>query len=164
MILHTDSNGWETDYDAKYNVTEDVSITLKPYIDFTVEFACKLFGGLIDLSSGIKAEPSFPFVTTATATQSINETGAVSYPNSTSSSTCANGLSEDINFEFDVTAFATKWVDITLYVSILSSLLYDWDRGRPTIYIKEHRSNRETGIQSRYLGRLSQLLRQASLK
>lgn len=97
-------------------MTEDVSLTLRPYIDFTVEFACKLFGGLIDLSTGVTAEPSFPFVTTAAAVQTINTTsGAVTYPNSTSSVACANGLGEDIDFKFDIIAFATQWVDITLY-------------------------------------------------
>lgn len=110
------SNGWETDYDATFNVTEDATITLTPYIDFTVEFACSLFDGLLDLSTGIKAEPSFPFTTTIEATQSVNTTaGTVTYPNATSTSTCANGLSEDIDFKFDVIAFATKWIDITLY-------------------------------------------------
>lgn len=106
------TSGWETDHTANFNVSEDVSLTLKPYIDFTVEFACKLFDGLVDLSTGVKAEPSFPFTTTATATQDINGTsGAVSYPNST----CANGLKEEIDFQFDVIAFATEWVSITLY-------------------------------------------------
>lgn len=110
------SAGWETDYSARFNLTEDLSLTLKPYIDFTVEFACKLFDGLIDLSTGIKAEPSFPMTTTATATQSFNTTnGTVTYPNATSSNTCANGLKEDIDFKFDVIAFATEWLDVTLY-------------------------------------------------
>lgn len=114
------SSGWQTDYDASFNVTEDVSVTLKPYVDFTVEFACKLFGGLLDLSTGVKAEPAFPFVTTAAATQDFSNAtagagAAVTYPNSTASAACANGLSEDVDFQFDVTAFATKWVDITLY-------------------------------------------------
>lgn len=100
-------------------------------IDFTVEFACKLFDGLIDLSSGVKAEPSFPFVTTASLTQSVNTTsGSVTYPNATSSSTCANGLSEEISFQFDVIAFATKWVDVTLYEykTDLWSGCLDWFR------------------------------------
>lgn len=106
------SDGWETDYSATFNLTEDLSLTVKPFIDFKVQFACKLFSGLVDLSTGIKAEPSFPFTTTATATESFNTTaGTVSYPNST----CANGLKEDIDFEFDIIAFATKWVDVTLY-------------------------------------------------
>lgn len=91
-------------------------LTILNSIDFTVEFACKLFDGLIDLSTGVKAEPSFPFVTTAELTQTHNTTsGSVTYPNATSTSSCANGLSEEISFEFDVTAFATKWVSISLY-------------------------------------------------
>lgn len=70
----------------------------------------------MDLSTGVKAEPSFPFVTTATATQSYNTTsGNWTYPNATASSTCANGLSENIDFQFDIIAFATKWVSVTLY-------------------------------------------------
>lgn len=100
-------------------------------MDFTVEFACELFGGLIDLSTGIKAEPSFPFVTTAAFTQTVNTTsGDVTIPDSTSTLTCANGLSEDIDFQFDIVAFATEWVDITLYeykADIWSGCL-DWFR------------------------------------
>lgn len=105
------SAGWTAEHDATFNVTEDVKVTLKPFVDFTVEFACNLFDGLIDLSTGVKAEPSFPFITAATATQDFNATGAVSYPNTT----CANGLSEEVDFEFAVIAFATSWDNTTLY-------------------------------------------------
>lgn len=105
------SYGWTTEHEATFNVTEDVQITLKPFIDFTVELACNLFDGLIDLSTGVKAEPSFPMITTATATQNINSTGAVTYPNTT----CANGLSEEVEFEFEIIAFASKWLSTTLY-------------------------------------------------
>lgn len=90
-----------------------------------------MFSGLIDLSTGIKAEPSFPFVTKAAFTQTVNGTsGDVTSPNSTSTLACANGLSEDIDFKFDVIAFATQWVSITLYeyeVDIWSGCL-DWFR------------------------------------
>lgn len=100
-------------------------------IDFTVEFACKVFGGLIDLSTGIKAEPSFPLVTTVDFTQTVNTTsGNVTHPNSTALFSCANGLSEDLDFQFDVIAFATQWLDITLYeykVDIWSGCI-DWLR------------------------------------
>ncbi|KUI63953.1 hypothetical protein VM1G_10694 [Cytospora mali] len=105
------SSGWTPDHEATFNVTEDVQLTLKPFVDFTVEFACNLFDGLIDLSTGVKAEPSFPFVTTATATQAINSTGAVTFPNTT----CANGLSQEVEFGFEIVAFATNWVNATLY-------------------------------------------------
>lgn len=107
------SAGWETGHDANFSLTEGVSLTVKPYVDFTVQFACKLFDGLVDLSTGVKAQPSFPFTTTATATQDfVNATsGAVSFPNAT----CANGLKEDIDFEFDIVAFVSQWVSVTLY-------------------------------------------------
>lgn len=107
----SNSYGWTTEKEATYSVKEGGQITLKPFIDFKVEFACQLFDGLLDLSTGVKAEPSFPFITTATATQNLNATGALTFPNST----CANGLSEEIAFDFGVTAFATEWVDMTLY-------------------------------------------------
>lgn len=114
-VINWDSStsaGWEKTHTANFNVSEELSLTLKPYIDFTVEFACKLFGGLVDLSTGVTAEPSFPFTTTATATQTVNSTsGEVTYPNST----CANGLKQEIDFQFDITAFATQWVSINLY-------------------------------------------------
>lgn len=106
------STGWETDHDASFRTSENVKVTLKPFVDFTVEFACNLFDGLLDLSTGVKAQPSFPFITAATATQDLNATaGTMSMPNST----CANGLSETIQFEFAVSAFATEFVTATLY-------------------------------------------------
>lgn len=107
------SYGWATERRATYNTTEAAVLTLKPFVDFTVEFACSLFDGLLDLSTGVTAEPSFPFVTTATATQYHNATGGVAYPNSTQ--TCANGLSEEIDFEFTITAFATQFLSVKLY-------------------------------------------------
>ncbi|KAJ0116173.1 hypothetical protein J7T55_005119 [Diaporthe amygdali] len=115
-MVHWDqstSYGWTTEKTATYNTTEKAQLTLKPFIDFTVEFACELFDGLLDLSTGITAEPSFPFVTTATATQYHNATGGVTYPNSTD--TCLNGLSEEIDFEFTIKAFATQFLSVTLY-------------------------------------------------
>ncbi|KAK7731535.1 hypothetical protein SLS53_008775 [Cytospora paraplurivora] len=105
------SSGWTTEHEASFIVTEDVQITLRPFIDFTVEFACNLFDGLIDLSTGIKAEPSFPLTTTATATQDFDASGNVTFPNTT----CANGLSEDVEFEFEIIAFATELLNTTLY-------------------------------------------------
>ncbi|ROV87996.1 hypothetical protein VSDG_09191 [Cytospora chrysosperma] len=105
------STGWETDHDASFRTSENVKVTLKPFVDFTVEFACNLFDGLLDLSTGVKAQPSFPFITAATATQDLNSTGTMSFPNAT----CANGLSETIQFEFAVSAFATEFVSATLY-------------------------------------------------
>lgn len=113
-LIHWDdstSSGWTTEHEASFNVTEDVQITLKPFIDFTVEFACNLFDGLIDLSTGVKAEPSFPLTTTAAATQDFDASGNVTYPNTA----CANGLSEDVEFEFEVIGFATKLLNTTLY-------------------------------------------------
>lgn len=107
------SYGWTTEKHATYNTTETAQLTLKPFIDFTVEFACDLFDGLLDLSTGVTAEPAFPFITTATATQYHNATGGVTYPNSTE--TCDNGLSEEIDFTFTITAFATQFLSVKLY-------------------------------------------------
>lgn len=110
------SRGWEEQKEAVFNITEEITVTIQPFVDFTVEFACSLFGDLLDLSTGVKAEPSFPFVTSASATQSYNSsTGNWTHPNTTKSDFCANGLSEDIDFNFDIIAFATQWVNINLY-------------------------------------------------
>lgn len=105
------SDGWNTDHEATFDISENVKITLKPFVDFTVEFACNLFDGLLDLSTGVKAEPSFPFITAATATQDLNSTGSMTFPNAT----CANGLSEVVEFEFAIIAFATEFLSTTLY-------------------------------------------------
>lgn len=135
-----DSHGWDIERDASFNVTQDFGLTLQPYIDFTVEFACEIFGGLIDLGTGVKAEPSFPFTTTflapsqgqppdsqnttlapAAATYLNSTGGAPVYPNSTVArrqEVCASGVREDIAFQFDIIAFATKFLSTSLYVSL----------------------------------------------
>lgn len=121
------SYGWTKEKHVTYNTTETAQLTLKPFIDFTVEFACDLFNGLLDLSTGVTAEPSFPFITTATATQYHNATGGVTYPNSTE--TCDNGLSEEIDFVFTITAFATQFLSVTLYeykAELYKSCLLSW--------------------------------------
>lgn len=106
------STGWEVQHDTAFNVSEDVKVTLKPSIDFTVEFACNVLDGLIDLSTGIKAQPSFPFITSATLTQDLNATGAA---DPTPTEACGNGLGEKVQFEFSIIAFASKWVSAMLY-------------------------------------------------
>ncbi|POS70678.1 hypothetical protein DHEL01_v210927 [Diaporthe helianthi] len=121
------SYGWAEEKHVTYNTTETAQLKLRPFVDFTVEFACDLFDGLIDLSTGVTAEPSFPFVTTTTLTQYHNATGGIAYPNSTE--TCDNGLSEEIDFVFTVTAFATQFLTVTLYeykAELYKSCLLSW--------------------------------------
>lgn len=121
------SYGWTEEKHVTYNTTETAQLTLKPFVDFTVEFACDLFDGLLDLSTGVTAEPSFPFITTATATQYHNATGGLTYPNSTE--TCDNGLSEEIDFVFTITAFATQFLHVKLYeykAELYKSCLLSW--------------------------------------
>jgi hypothetical protein len=107
------SDGWTKERHVTYNTTEQAQLTLTPFVGFTVEFACDLFDGLLDLSTGVTAKPSFPFTTTATSTQHLNSTGGVTFPNSTE--TCANGLREEVDFVFNISAFATKFLKVTLY-------------------------------------------------
>lgn len=116
------SSGWVPTFTATANVTEKAEVELTPSMDVTAELEISLFGGLLDLSTGVKAEPKFPVDFTVEATESA--TGSVGSSNGTDTASgsaslptgsCENGADADIKFEFTLTAFATQWASVTLY-------------------------------------------------
>lgn len=125
--------GWLPTYTATANVTEKAQVGLTTSFDITAELEVSLFGGLLDLSTGVKASPKFPVEFTVAATESVTAstedgtvTGSASLPSDTE--TCQNGVDIDVNFALTVTAFATKWMTATLYeyTNDIFSECYTW--------------------------------------
>lgn len=117
------ADDWLPVYTAVANVTEKAEVSLTPSMDVTAELAISLFGGLLDLSTGVTAQPKFPVDFTVTATESVtgsvgtsaNGTLEASASGSLPNGTCENGVNADVEFAFTVTAFATQWMTVTLY-------------------------------------------------
>jgi len=78
----------------------------------TVQIEISIFGGIIDLSTGLIASSGFTNDFVLTAATGVDLTG---YEDLTNATTCENGLAVDSEFVFDVVAFATQWYKTTLY-------------------------------------------------
>jgi hypothetical protein len=76
-----------------------------------VEIALVVFGGLIDLSTGLTAKPSFDNSFVLTADEDVDLTGVTG----TSGGACGEGLLLKSTFNFELDAFATEWYSTDLY-------------------------------------------------
>ncbi len=114
-LLNSTANthsGWAPTYSANINPTGEVAVNLNPAATLTVEIAIDLFGGLIDLSTGLTAA--------ATSNNSLILTGAAGADLSgieglNNKGTCDEGLALISNFIFNLKAIATEWYSTTLY-------------------------------------------------
>jgi hypothetical protein len=108
---HSSASGWTPTYSCHADVSEKVEVDINPSASVAVELAFTLLGGLIDLSSGIKATPGFTNKFTISAEETIDGNG-ITLP---SGEACDQGIALKSDFFFNVTAFASKWVKKTLY-------------------------------------------------
>jgi hypothetical protein len=109
---NTATSGWTPTYIANATISGVAEAQLNPTAKLTVEIEISIFGGLVDLSTGLTASPGFTNDFILTGSAGVDLTG---YKNLTNSSTCENGLAIDSEFVFDVVAFATEWYSTTLY-------------------------------------------------
>ncbi|TDZ99615.1 hypothetical protein C8034_v000034 [Colletotrichum sidae] len=126
LVDHANSaaTGWEPEYSSYANVTEAADARVDASADLTVQLAVELFGGLVDLSSGLTATPGFDNVFRLRGQQDLglagNFTGkaaemAASLPKDGLVCAEQNGVEFKTEFYFKLTAFATKWWDADLY-------------------------------------------------
>lgn len=109
---NTATSGWVPTYSASATISGVAEAQLNPTASLTVEIEISLFGGLIDLSTGLTASPGFTNDFILTSAAGVDLTG---YEDLTNATTCENGLAIDSEFVFDVVAFATQWYSTTLY-------------------------------------------------
>jgi hypothetical protein len=109
---NTATSGWVPTYSASATISGVAEAQLNPSASLTVEIEISIFGGLIDLSTGLTASPGFTNDFILTAAAGVDLSG---YKDLTNAATCENGLAIDSDFVFDVVAFATEWYSTTLY-------------------------------------------------
>ncbi|KAH7319241.1 hypothetical protein BKA65DRAFT_97374 [Rhexocercosporidium sp. MPI-PUGE-AT-0058] len=108
----TGVSGWTPTYSASADINGQVQAYFNPSAILTVEIAAKVFGGLIDLSTGLTARPGFDNSFVLTGGVGVDLGGV---KNITNTASCSQGLQLHSNFTFGLDAFATQWYKGTLY-------------------------------------------------
>ena len=109
---NTATSGWVPTQSASANISGQAEAQLNPTASLTVEIAINIFGGLIDLSTGLTAKPGFTNDFILTAAEGVDLSGVQKL---TTNGTCQEGLEIESNFVFSVDAFATEWYSTELY-------------------------------------------------
>lgn len=120
---NTESSGWEPEYESFANITKasEVQLDIGPAVTVALQF--KLLGGLVDLSSGIRAVPGFGNnfkLRRESADDDDDEINlAVGMEKPEDAVACTDADTDTFeyasDFFFKVTAFATRWWDKDLY-------------------------------------------------
>lgn len=112
----TGASGWTPKYTASATVDADGTVELNPYVQLGVELAVKFLGGLLDLSSGIKANATLSNVLTAEVGIAAGTGTGVTVPSGANASgVCDPGLEYKSDFLFVVTGFVTQFYSATLW-------------------------------------------------
>jgi len=121
----TTTSGWVPTYSVSAEISGQASAEFNPTASLKVEIALVVFGGLIDLSTGLTAKPGFDNSFVLTADEEVDLTGVTG----TSGGTCGEGLLLKSTFNFELDAFATEWYSTDLYsVSIpIVDECFSWD-------------------------------------
>ncbi|KAH7381060.1 hypothetical protein BKA64DRAFT_685577 [Cadophora sp. MPI-SDFR-AT-0126] len=125
---NTVTSGWDPVYTHAVNVSAAVEAQVNPFVELTAEMAVSFLGGLLDLSSGVRARPTLINVFSLNAQFNIDNANNVTIPASTDE-TCVNGLWFSNAFDFIVTAFVTQFYEIEVYrldVPIYKSGCWTW--------------------------------------
>jgi hypothetical protein len=121
----TTTSGWVPTYSVSAEISGQASAEFNPTASLKVEIALVVFGGLIDLSTGLTAKPGFDNSFVLTADEDVDLTGVTG----TSGGACGEGLLLKSTFNFELDAFATEWYSTDLYsVSIpIVDECFSWD-------------------------------------
>ncbi|KAH7323501.1 hypothetical protein BKA65DRAFT_567242 [Rhexocercosporidium sp. MPI-PUGE-AT-0058] len=125
---NTVTTGWEPVFTHAVNISAAVEAQVNPFVELTAEMAVKFLGGLLDLSSGIKAKPSLINVFSLQAQFNIDNANNVTIPAATDL-TCVNGVWFSSAFNFIVTAFVTQFYDVEVFrldIPIYKSECWTW--------------------------------------
>ncbi|KAK0117527.1 hypothetical protein ONS95_011867 [Cadophora gregata] len=125
---NTVTSGWDPVYTHAVNVSAAIEAQVNPFVELTAEMAVNFLGGVLDLSSGIRAKPTLINVFSLQAQFNIDNANNVTIPASTDE-TCVNGIWFSNAFDFIVTAFVTQFYDIEVFrldVPIYKSGCWTW--------------------------------------
>lgn len=110
------TSGWVPTFAHSVNISENAHASIDPFVDVTVGIACKILGGLLDLSVALEAQPRFnnDFTLSAGQSESGNATSATISTDG-GSGACANGVEIVSDFEFSLIAIVTQFWSSTIY-------------------------------------------------
>lgn len=115
---NTATLGWKPTYVAEATVDGDTAIQLNPYVQLGVEFAVDFLGGLLDLSSGVKANATLTNKLTLMAGVGAGASSGgtnVSIPTGAVDGVCQNGFKYKSDFIFSVVGYVTQFYSATIY-------------------------------------------------
>jgi hypothetical protein len=110
-ISNTAASGWTPTYSTTATVDIDATAEVNPYVQLEVELAVDFLGGLLDLSSGIKANATLSNLLTAEVGISAGAGTGVTIP----SQVCDPGLEYQSDFLFAITGFVTQFYSVTIW-------------------------------------------------
>lgn len=125
---NTVATGWTPKYTHQTNIPAKIDAQVNPYVELTAAIGVNFLGGLLDLSSGVRARPQLINDFSLNGKFDTSNTGNVTIPASTDD-TCVNGLWYSSAFTFGVTAFVTQFYELELYrldVPIYESGCWTW--------------------------------------
>ncbi|KXJ89416.1 hypothetical protein Micbo1qcDRAFT_235234 [Microdochium bolleyi] len=108
------ATGWTPKFTAQANITQKAQVGLNPWVELTLEMAVELFGGALDLSTGVTAKPKMTNQFDFNAGQTVG-TGGVGQNNDGNPRTCDTGLAIRSDFDFSLIAFVTQFWKSTVY-------------------------------------------------
>jgi hypothetical protein len=115
---NTITSGWVPAYVAEASADAGAAVDLNPFVQLGVELAVSFLGGLLDLSSGIKANATLTnqLIIGAAAGAGASTSGTtVTLPSGTVDGVCQNGFEYKSDFIFGVVGYVTQFYSATLY-------------------------------------------------
>ncbi|KAK8091747.1 hypothetical protein PG997_002108 [Apiospora hydei] len=101
--------GWQPQYTSFARISERGEVQANVSASVTVQLALKFLGGLVDLSSGLTAEPAFNNRFVLDGAQSADTHDGLDPLSPTTAETCGNGVQLQSDFLFALSGFITKY-------------------------------------------------------
>lgn len=120
------TSGWVPTYNAAANISASAEVDINPFVSLTVELEIEILGGLVDLSTGVTAKPTFNNEFVFTAAEGVDLTGVIGL---NPDGECSQGLAIQSDFEFEVDLFVTQFYSTTLYEykAEIADVCYSWE-------------------------------------
>ncbi|KAK7960736.1 hypothetical protein PG988_011950 [Apiospora saccharicola] len=103
------TSGWQPQYTSFARISEKGEVQANVSASVTVQLALKFLGGLVDLSSGLTAEPAFHNRFVLDGAQGADMHTGLDPLSPTTAETCGNGVQLQSDFLFALSGFITKY-------------------------------------------------------
>jgi hypothetical protein len=106
---YTSASGWTPSFSASATVNAIATAELNPFVELGVELAVDFMDGLVDLSSGIKANATLANRLTASTNVAASTGNSASIPGGSTNGVCETGLEYKSDFLFSISGFVTQY-------------------------------------------------------